>query len=95
MKFCPQGTPRRGRRGVERPSQAEPGRAFRFFEGNRASGLRTSLRFGGIADSPTHTTAFFPMKKTGSPPIHRLRLFGYYLYLNISLYSVKSRQSKE
>ena len=42
-----------------------------------------------------HTTAFFPKKKTGFPPIHRLRLFGYYSYLNISLYSVKSRQSKE
>ena len=75
MKFCPQGTPRRGRRGVERPSQAEPGRAFRFFEGSRASGLRTSLRYGGIADSPTHTTAFFPMKKTGSPPDSQTEAF--------------------
>ena len=86
MKFCPQGTPRRGRTSVERPSQAEPGRAFRFFEGTRASGLRTSLRYGGIADFPMHTTAVFPMKKTAFPPIYRLRLFGYYLYLNISLY---------
>ncbi len=67
MKFCPQGTPRRGRTSVERPSQAEPGRAFRFFEGTRASGLRTSLRYGGIADCPMHTTAVFPMKKQGSP----------------------------
>jgi hypothetical protein len=63
---------------VERPSQAEAGRAFRFFEGTRASGLRTSLHYGGIADSPMHTTAVFPMKKTGFPPIYRLRLFGYY-----------------
>ncbi len=86
MKFCPQGTPRRGRTSVERPSQAEPGRAFRFFEGTRASGLRTSLRYGGIADFPMHTTAVFPMKKTAFPPIYRLRLFGYYSYLNISLY---------
>jgi hypothetical protein len=95
MKFCPQGTPSRVRRNVERPSQAEPGRALRFFGGTRASGLRTSLRYGGIADSPINTTAVFPMKKTGFPPIHRLRLFRYHLYLNASLCSMESRQSKQ
>lgn len=45
MKFCPQGTPRRGRRSVERPSQAEPGRAFRYFEVTEplASGLSSAM----------------------------------------------------
>lgn len=94
MKVCPRGTPTRGRRSVERPSLAPPGRAFRFFEGTRASGLLTSLRYGGIADSSMHTTAVFPMKN-GVPPIHRLRLFRYYIYLDISLYSVELRQRKE